>query len=211
MAHSLSVNHCPNYTMTLIGQGHVTATPDVAVIRLGIETTGYNLSQIQSENAQISQKIIQAVSQYENTDIKTVQYLIDKKYEYEDGNQIDKGYSVRHIFEIKTSNIDEVGEIIDTAVNMGANIVESISFELSKPDIYYQHALNLAIDNAIEKAKSISTNIHIRLNPIPIRIMENSASPVPTQELLRQSIATPIIPGELRIEAVVTADFSYAC
>lgn len=211
MAHSLSVNHCPNYTMTLTGRGHVTATPDLAVIRLGVETTGYNLTQIQAENAQISQRIIQAVSQYKITDIKTVQYLIDKKYEYQDGNQIDKGYSVRHILEIKTSNIDEAGIIIDTAVNAGANIVESVSFELSEPEIYYQQALNLAIDNAMEKAQAISANIHIRLNPIPIRIIEDSAAPVPMLGFQRTDTATPIIPGELRIEAVVTADFSYAC
>lgn len=211
MAHSLSVNHCPNYTMTLTGKGHVTATPDLAVIRLGVETTGYNLTQIQSENAQISQRVIQAVSQYEITDIKTVQYLIDKRYEYQDGNQIDKGYSVRHILEIKTGNIDEAGMIIDTAVNMGANIVESVSFELSDPDMYYQHALNLAVNQAMEKAQSISSNIHIRLNPIPIRIVEDSAAPIPMLGFQRADTATPIIPGELRIEASVTADFAYAC
>ncbi|MHC1723838.1 MAG: SIMPL domain-containing protein [Aminipila sp.] len=211
MAHSLSVNHCPNYTMTLTGNGHVTATPDLAVIRLGVETTGYNLPQIQSENAQISQRIIQAVSQYKITDIKTVQYLIEKKYEYEDGNQIDKGYSVRHILEIKTSNIDEAGIIIDAAVKMGANIVESVSFELADPEMYYQHALNLAIEQAMEKAQSISANIHIRLNPIPIRIIENSTAPVPMLGFQRADTATPIIPGELRIEASVTTDFSYAC
>lgn len=211
MAHSLSVNHCPNYTMTLTGKGYVTATPDLAVIRLGVETTGYNLTQIQSENAQISQRVIQAVSQYEITDIKTVQYLIDKRYEYQDGNQIDKGYSVRHILEIKTGNIDEAGMIIDTAVNMGANIVESVSFELSDPDMYYQHALNLAVDQAMEKAQSISSNIHIRLNPIPIRIVEDSAAPIPMLGFQRADTATPIIPGELRIEASVTADFAYAC
>lgn len=211
MAHSLSVNHCSNYTMTLTGKGQVTATPDLAVIRLGVETTGYNPPQIQLENAQISQRVIQAVSQYEIKDIKTVQYLIDKKYEYQDGNQIDQGYSVRHILEIKISNIDEVGEIIDTAVNMGANIVESVSFELAEPEIYYQHALNLAINQAMEKARSVSTNIHIQLNPIPIRIIEDSAAPVPMMGFQRADTTTPIVPGELRIEASVTADFSYAC
>lgn len=210
MAKSLSVNHYPYHTMTLTGKGYITASPDLAVIRLGVETTGYDLSQIQSENAQISQMVIQSMNDIGITDIKTIQYSIDRIYQYEDGKQIDKGYSVRHILEIRTNDIYQAGNIIDTAVNMGSNIVESISFELSEPELYYQKALNLAVNNAIEKGKSISANLQIRFNSVPIRIIEGDISPIPMQRFQRDVAATPIIPGELIIEAFVTADFFYA-
>lgn len=210
MAQPISMNHCSSSTMTLTGQGHVMAAPDLAVIRLGVETTGYSLSEIQSENARISQRVIQALSQADITEIKTIQYAIDKRYEYEDGRQIDKGYSVRNILEIKTNNMDEVGNIIDTAVNVGANIVLSISFELSEPERYYQQALNLAVDQAIQKARTISENLHTRLNPIPIRIIEGSTPSIPRQQFQHEVAATPILPGDLRIEAFITADFCYA-
>jgi len=209
MAQALPVNQYTYHTMTLTGQGHVMATPDLAVIRLGVQTTGTDLTQIQYENAQISQAIIQALSQVGIADIKTIDYSIDKMYEYEEGKQIDKGYSVRHIFEIKTNNINEVGNIIDTAVNMGSNVVSSISFELSDPDYYYQQALNLAVDNAIQKAKSISANFHLRLNSVPTTIVEGNVSPVPMLQFQREVASTPIIAGELRIEAFVTTDFLY--
>lgn len=210
MAESISNNSYSKHTMTLTGQGHVAVTPDLAVIRLGVQTTGYNLSQIQTENARISQRIIQALRQAGITDLKTMQYSIDKIYDYVDGKQINKGYSVQNILEIKTNNINQVGNIIDLAVNMGSNIVLSISFELSEPELYYQHALNLAVDNAIQKAKAISTNLHIGLNPIPIRIIEGNTSPIPMQQFQRDIAATPIVPGNLRIEAIVTADFFYS-
>lgn len=209
MSQSLSVNHNSHYTMTLTGQGHVTAAPDLAVIHLGVETTGYQLAKIQSENAQISQRVIQALSQAGITDIKTIQYSINKIYEYEEGKQIDKGYSVQNILEVKTNNIDQAGTLIDTAVNMGANVVTSISFELSEPDVYYQQALNLAVDNAVQKAKSISSSLRIRLNPIPIRLIEGSTMPIPMQQLQSAVAATPIIPGDLIINAFITADFFY--
>ena len=210
MVQPISMNHCSSNTMTLTGQGHVMATPDLAVIRLGVETTGYSLSDIQSENARISQRVIQTLSQASITEIKTIQYTIDKRYEYEDGRQIDKGYSVRNILEIKTNNIDEVGTIIDTAVNVGANIVLSISFELSEPERYYQQALTLAVDQAIQKARTISENLRTRLNPIPIRIVEGSTPSIPIQQFQHEVAATPILPGDLRIEAFITADFCYA-
>lgn len=209
MAHPLSMNHYSNYTMTLTGEGHVMAAPDLAVIRLGVQTTGTNLSQIQPENAQISQRIIQALRQAGVSEIKTFQYSIDRLFEYVDGRQIDKGYSVRNILEIQTSTMDQIGNIIDTAVTAGANVVQSISFELSDPDHYYEQALNLAVDSAIQKAKTISSNLRIRLNPIPIRIIEGSAPTFPRQQLQHDVAATPILPGDLKIEAFVTADFIY--
>jgi uncharacterized protein YggE len=86
MAQSLSVDRYPYDTMTLTGQGTVMATPDLAVIRLGVQTTGYDLPKIQSENAQISQRVIQALGLVGITEIKTIQYAIDKVYEYRDGN-----------------------------------------------------------------------------------------------------------------------------
>lgn len=209
MVPSNSANRYLNNTMTLTGQGAVTATPDLAVIRLGVQTTGYNLSRIQSDNAQINQNIIQALNQAGYTDIRTAQYTIDKAYDYQDGNQVDKGYTVRNILEIRTNKVSQVGAIIDTAVEMGANIVESISFELSNPQLYYQRALNLAINDAIQKAKSIAENLHIKLFSVPTHIVENSASPAPVQEFQRQ-VATTILPGELNVEAFITADFLYS-
>ncbi len=103
--------------MTLTGQGHVFAVPDTAVIRLGVQTTGDNLALIQSENARKIQGVIQVLKQLGVTDIKTFQYTIDKNYEYENGKQIDKGYTVRNILEIRTNNLQSVGNIIDSAVN----------------------------------------------------------------------------------------------
>ena len=195
--------------MTLTGQGQVTAVPNIAVIHLGVLTTGENLVNIQSENAQIAQSIIQALQRMSISDIKTFQYTIDKIYDYENGRQVDRGYSVRNILEIRTSNLDMVGNIIDTAVNLGANVVDLISFDVSNREYYYQQALNIAVMNAIQKSKSISMNLGIPTDPVPTHIVENSVAPI--QPFYRQELAatTPIIPGNIKIEANVTVDFEF--
>ncbi|QAT42236.1 SIMPL domain-containing protein [Aminipila luticellarii] len=209
MVRSLSDNNYSNHTMTLTGQGYVTAAPDTAVIRLGVRTTGYNVSQIQSDNAQSMKEVIQALNLLGITEIKTVQYLIDQLYEYQEGKQIDKGYEVKHIVQIQTDKLNEVGKIIDTVVSAGSNLIEAISFELSEPALFYQQALNNALNNAVDKAKSISDTLHTRLNPVPIRILENSIPPVPFLFTPRGAATTPIIPGGLSVEAFVTVDFAY--
>ncbi|MDF2677763.1 MAG: hypothetical protein K0Q97_2090 [Bacillota bacterium] len=197
-------------TLTLTGQGQVSPVPNEVIIRLGVQTTGENLIQVQSENARISQSILQSLQRMGINDTKTFQYSIFKNYDYEDGKQIDRGYTVRNIFEIKTNNIEQAGRIIDTAVNAGANIVDFISFDISNREFYYQQALNLAIYNAIQKAKSIFMNLGIKVEPFPTSIVENSTSFIPYQTFQRESLAsTPIVPGNIQIESSVTVEFSY--
>lgn len=202
-------NNLHNKEMTLTGQGQITTVPNVAVIHLGVETRGENLTSIQAENAKVTQSIIQALQRMGVTDIKTIQYTIDKIYDYEDGRQFDRGYNVRNTLEIRTTNLDRVGNIIDAAVNAGANVVELISFDVSNREYYYQQALNMAVRNAMQKAKSISMNLGISQDPVPIRIVENSAQPI--QPVFRRELAatTPIMPGNIIIEALVTVDFAY--
>ena len=196
-------------SMTLTGQGQVTAIPDMAVIRLGVQLTGSDLASVQSQNAQLSQDVLDALRRMGITDIKTFQYSIDKYYEYDNGTPIDRGYTVRNMLEVKTRDMDLLGNIIDTAVDAGANVVDLISFEVSNPEYYYQRALNLAVMDAVEKAKSISNNLGTRVEPIPINITESSSMPRPPQPFQRELAATPIVPGNVIIEANITAEFVY--
>lgn len=206
-----SMNSTTVNIMTLTGNGQVTAVPDIAILRLGVQTTGQNLADIQNENARASQAVLQSLEQLNIADIKTFQYSIDKLYDYEDNKRIDKGYSVRNIFEIRTTNMDQVGNLIDTAVYYGANVVDLIDFEVSDSNAYYMQALDLAIDNAYQKATNIAQNFGLTINPVPIRINENTTSPIPFQNLLAResAVSTPIEPGSKQIEASVTVQFLY--
>ncbi len=210
MSEYLHNNHQEDNTITLNGRGQTTPIPDIAIIRLGVQTQGEDLNKVQSENANLSQAVIDALRQIGITDIRTFQYTISKLYEYVNGNQIDKGYTVRNILEIKINDIGQTGQVIDTAVANGANVVDLVSFDVSNRDLYYQEALNRAITNAIEKAESISQHLGIPVNLIPIRIEETSAAPAPIlRNVAERAFATPIEPGELLIEAFVTAVFQY--
>jgi len=209
MSKYLSDNNVQYKTMTLIGQGQVSLMPNIAVIRLGVQTTGENLTEIQAENAQKSQAILQTLQRIGISDVKTFQYSIDKIYDYVNGQQIDRGYSVRNIIEIRMNTMDQIGRVIDDSVNAGANVVDLITFEVSNREFYYQQALNLAVKNAIQKSKSISLTLGINADPIPVRITENSTMPIPFQQFQREVASTPIVPGNIRIEANVTVEFVY--
>jgi Uncharacterized conserved protein len=197
--------------MIFTGTGHVNANPDLAILRLGVQTTDMDVTKAQAENARISQQVIESLRQLGVTDIKTYQYQIEKLYDYENGKQIDRGYSVRNILEIRTSNLGQVGTIIDTAVANGSNVVELISFDVSNPETYYQQALTLALQDAYQKAETIASSLRMAFNPVPILITENSAAPIPLNRtfIAKEAASTPIEPGTKEIQANITVEFAF--
>ncbi len=211
MDHTSTSHIMEHNTMILNGNGQVNAVPDEAVLRLGVQTEGENLQTIQANNAELSQAVLQAIHQLGVDDIKTFQYDINKNYEFVDGRQVDKGYTVRNILEIRTDNLGLVGALIDTAVYYGANIVDLIQFEVSDTSRYYLQALNLAVADAFEKARSIADSIGLSLHPYPRKITENSTPAVPFRAInVREgAFATPIEAGTNQIEASVTVEFRF--
>lgn len=199
---------CMNFT----GRGEVSVEPDIAVVRLGVETSGSNLQELQSQNAELSESILLTLRQQGIHDINTFQYQIDRLYDFQDGARIDRGFSVRNILEFQTNQLDQLGLVIDSAVASGANVVDFISFEVSNLDYFYREALNLAVENAIDKANSVSSHLGYRSVPVPICIMESGAMPLPfgPQFASRDAFAvTPIIPGSEEIVAMVTVEFMF--
>lgn len=198
--------------MVLIGKGQVSATPDVANLRIGVQTNSQSVTEAQNENARISQNVINALKQLGITELQTSQYQIEKVYDYQNGQRIDLGYQVRNILGVVIHDLNLVGMAIDTAVENGANVIDSISFDVTNQDLYYQQALNLAVKNAIQKAKGIASGLRIMFDPVPVLITENRITPIPFSRSIalgEVAYATPIEPGMNKIEASVTVEFVY--
>lgn len=205
-------NNTNNYkAMTLTGQGKVVTVPDIAIIRLGVETMGEDLPAIQAENAQISQSIIDFFKDSGISDVRTYRYSINRRFDFQNGTQIDRGFVVRNILEIQLDNMEQAGTVIDGAIKRGANVIDFISFEISEPSPFYQQALNMAVINAIDKAESLAALLGLPSLPVPVKITENTTPVIPfaQRSFAERSLVTPIEPGNLTIEANVTVEFAY--
>lgn len=203
-----------DYKMNISGKGSIMVQPDVAIVSLGVITENKELKVAQEENAAKSTQVFNALisSGVMEKDIKTESYTINPEYDYIEGKQVFRGYRVTHTFKVTIKDLNKVGGIIDSAVASGANMVNNISFTLSNPSIYYRQALNLAIDDAIKKAKSIEDKLSIIVNGIPISITEEGEHyiPIAAKALYSAPTATtPIKEGQIEITASVKAVFSY--
>lgn len=198
----------------MIGEGSVLVQPDMAQIVLGVETENKVLREAQSENAQKISTIIQALRNIgiQEEHIQTDNFTIFPMYDFLDGKQVFRGYRVEHLLRVTVIDIKKIGLVVDTAVENGANRVSNIIFQISNSEGLYQNAIQKAVSDAVQKANTIASQLQIELNPIPIRIIEESKfieGPVPfSQSQMVKSSATEIQPGREEIKAVVTATFS---
>ena len=200
--------------MTVIGIGNQSVAPDIANIQLEVSTENMELTQAQQENATIMSQVIQALLNLgiNREDIKTASYNIIPQYDYIEGRQVFRGYQVINAITVKITNIEQVGNVIDVAVQNGANRVSNIQFTVDKEELEYQKALSLALQNALVKAQTIANTMQLQLDPTPIKIVEEfREAPIPYQRFaaVETAASTPIEPGQITINATVNVQFQY--
>jgi uncharacterized protein YggE len=196
------------------GEGSVKVRPDTASVSLGVITENSQLRLAQEQNTIKANEILNALTilGIPLEDIETQSYNISPQYDYIEGKQVFRAYRVEHILKVTIKDLLRIGEIIDAAVENGANTVSSIRFIASKPSEYYQRALTAAIDDALVKAMTIGRQLNVKISQTPAVITEQSyhyTSPVQSVLLQAAESATPIQVGQIDVTARIEAVFAY--
>lgn len=198
----------------VIGNGEIAVQPDVATVQLEVVTVNDQLSEAQQENAVTTNNVIQSLIRIgiPRQNIQTVSYNIFPKYDYVDGEQIFRGYEVRNAISVKITDIQQVGYVIDTAVENGANRVSNIQFTMEDTESYKLEATTRALQNAQMKARTIANDLQLQTEPQPVKIIEEQqgGQPVPYQTLAKsEQMTTPIEGGQIVITATLRVQFQY--
>ena len=200
--------------MTVTGNGEVVAQPDYVQIQIEVRTEGKEVSAAQQENAVIMNRVIASLVALNipREAIQTTAYTISPNYDYIEGRQVFRGYEVQNAITVKITDISQVGTVIDTAVENGANHVSAIQFKIEDSGAYYRQALQLALIDAQTKAKSMADTLHLPLPPLPIEIIEETIAPpiaYKAAQLSEQQAVTPIEPGMMTVNATVRVKFRF--
>src|SRR3954454_4255306 len=83
----------PIFTMTVNGEGHITARPNQAKLTLGVVTEHTSAQAAQQENTEISNRVIKALKQIgiDESEIRTTVYSVQPRYDYHEGKSILRG------------------------------------------------------------------------------------------------------------------------
>jgi len=176
-----SKTHQPQRTFTVTGEGKEVTIPNIAEIRIGVITDGKDLKNLQQENSNKMNKIINFLKEQgiETKDIKTENYSITPKYDYKTSPYQIVGYTINQNLVVKVRDLTKIGEILEGAVQNGANNVSGPNFTIDEPEVYLAKAREKAILDAKEKAERIAKVAGFKLGKI-VSISEYSApQPIP--------------------------------
>jgi uncharacterized protein YggE len=153
-------------TISISGEGRVYTKPDIAMINLSVVTEGKKITSAQEENSKKMNSVINFLKGFgvEEKDIKTTNYRLYPRYNYED-RRIPQiiGYEITQTLEIKIRNLEKIGEILEQSVGVGINQISSLRFAVDNDKELKEEARNLAIADAKEKAKKLASQLGIRL------------------------------------------------
>ena len=200
--------------ISVSGTGKVTAIPDVAILRLGVEATAKTVAETRNQAATAMDAVLNSLKAngVNPKDIQT-QYLsiypITRWIET-DQQEIIVGYRVTNMVTAKIRKVGDAGLVIDSAVKAGGDLirVQGISFTIDDPSIYYSQARQKAMADAKAKAQELATLAGVGLGR-PIYISEGGGYvPMPIYETRTMAAGdatapTPISPGELEISLSV--------
>lgn len=200
--------------MTVTGEGHLTISPQLALIDMEVITENTSLTKAQEDNAKLMNHVIKTLVQLgiPTKHIQTTAYTLQPIYEYQDGKQLLTGYEVRNALSVKLSQLSQVGKMIDTAVQAGVNRVTNIRFTVENIDIYYEQALKFALENGLRKAETMAAELQVPLHPTPLLVTEEVGHSMAQPRALAtasETMTTPIQPGQLNVKAVVTMQMRY--
>jgi uncharacterized protein len=192
------------------GTAVVRQAPDRAFLVLATELRASQPSAAQQQAAQAMTVVRQTLKAAGVADeaIRTLSYTLREEFDYVNNRRTSRGYVASNTIELRIDQIDQVGRLLDVAVQSGATTVSDIRFDLKDRDAAERQALRLAVGDARARAEAVAAGAGRTLGRI-VRIDEQGQGfPIPRPAMMAARAEampdTPITPGELEVRASVT-------
>jgi uncharacterized protein YggE len=121
------------------------------------------------------------------------------------------GYTVTNTVQVTIRDLNKVGQILDQAVQAGANDVSGVTFAIENPSKLQADALGQAVSDAQNRATALAQSSGVQLdNVIDITQMTGS-SPVPviaSAAQLANNTSVPIQPGLVEVHLQIQVSFA---
>ncbi|HUE44715.1 MAG TPA: SIMPL domain-containing protein [Aestuariivirgaceae bacterium] len=200
--------------LTLVGVGEVRASPDLAVVRVGVVSQAATARAALDANNQAMRAVMATLQDrgIAERDMQTSQFSVQPRYRHDQTGQapprIDV-YEVSNQLAVTVRDLEALGPVLDQAVSVGSNQILGIEFDLADPEPRRDEARRLAVEDAMRKANVYAEAADVELGPI--RAMTEQARfdhPQPYQRMEMAQSSVPIAEGEqvVAVEVTITWD-----
>lgn len=164
----------PPRTITVVGEGTVSAAPDLATINIGVQVNDQDVTTATDQADQIMADLMAALQAegIAESDIETAYYnlFIDRPFS-PDGQSGDPTYQLSNSLQITVRDLDNLTNILSTAIEAGANNINSVSFSIEDPSDLRSEARREAVSNAEANAEELADLTGVAVGEV-VRISE---------------------------------------
>ena len=204
------------------GIGEVKGQNDSAGISIGVLTEGKELGEVSSENALKTKKVLNAIKGLgiENLTLKTSNYMVNPRRDYQARPPKIKGYEVSNTIEITLEGFNpedlstNCSTIIGKALESGANNINRLHFYIKNKSPLEKEALTQATQAAIQRAETLASAAGVKLKRIASLSTQPMQVPPTPQRFMAAEMdakaaagAPPIEIGESHIRFQVTVAY----
>lgn len=201
------------------GKATIKVKPNIAHINANVTTENKDAKKAQADNAKvidvIKKEIIKTYN-LEDEDVNTINYTVRPTYDYVEGKQIFRNYTVEHTLEITLNEIAKAGALVDTLVENGATSVSNIRFGIKDETQSYNLALQKALQDAEQKADALTTALGVKqAKPISITEQSDSQGSLQKENILMQDSVSSSSPGttieqsDIEVVAILQVTFQW--
>ncbi len=167
-------------TVAVSGHGSVQVTPDTAQITIGVDVTLPTLDEAQTESTAQATAIIDAVkaSGVADEDVQTSNYSVYVVRNYDEMGNLGEitGYQIANQVNVTIRDVNAVGEILNAAIEAGANNIYGINFYVDDTTSAASDARVLAVEDARRKAEELAAASGLTLGRL-VAISEGTSLP----------------------------------
>jgi uncharacterized protein YggE len=132
---------------------------------------------------------------------------------YDQGQAI-TGYNATNNVVVTVENVDQIGKVLDTAIQAGANQATNVQFGFKDETKLRNQALAAAAADARGKADALAGALGLQISGIESVAEGNVSYPMPLAPRAlgvasAASVPAPVEPGQLAVTAQVTIVFGY--
>ncbi|MBN1177466.1 MAG: SIMPL domain-containing protein [Dehalococcoidales bacterium] len=172
------------------GTGEVTVTPDISILQVGVEAQEDTVAGAMTRATEAMAKIGQAITErgIEDRDIQTHYFNIQQRTRRDNINdeEVITGYRVANkmtvkirVLPVESYTLDwKASLILDAVVKAGGDLIriDSFSFSVEDPTVYYDEAREKATADAKAKAEKLAKQTGVRLGE-PTFVSESVYTP----------------------------------
>ncbi len=204
-------------TLRVRGSATLKAKPDGAILSIGYAAENDDAKAAQQETATAITAIVEAVRALDipEENISTGSMSTYPTYDYTDGKATRQSFRVEHLLSVTVNDLDMLGDVIDAALDAGANSGLNLTYFSSSAESVYKDALAAAVEKAASKAESLAVAAGVWLGTLQ-EINEQTDTPyarasgvsVQYESAKDASLGGSVMVGDLDVYASVELVFA---